>query len=218
MVPAGRRRRRARSTLRGGCGALLGRLDVLVNNAGMGVMATALDTPLEDFDRVMDVNVRGFSATRSVLPTPQRRRGCMIHIGSDAGVLGETTIAVYSVSKAAVHMLSNVLAIEGGAARRAVERDRAWGHRTRACGTWAPRAIRTARRTTARTLARASVGRIGRAVDVAEAAVYLASERSSFVNGVALLVDVRHARRLQRRSGRQNAPVDPVDGKRPPPD
>ena len=44
--------------------ASLGSLDVLVNNAGIGVLATPLETPLGDYDRVMDVNVRGYLRTR----------------------------------------------------------------------------------------------------------------------------------------------------------
>ncbi len=93
----------------------LGGLDVLVNNAGIGVVATPLATPVDDFDRVMAVNVRGcFVYAQACFPHLEARGGSMIHVGSDAGELGEVDIGVYSVSKAAVHMLSNVIAIEGG--------------------------------------------------------------------------------------------------------
>jgi NAD(P)-dependent dehydrogenase (short-subunit alcohol dehydrogenase family) len=166
----------------------LGRLDVLVNNAGIGVEATALDTPLDDFDRVMGVNVRGyFSYAQTCFPYLEAAGGCMIHIGSDAGILGEIDIAVYSVSKAAVHMLSNMMAIEGG--RRGVRSnviapgDIAPGMRHMA----APG--QEAGQEDPATWMLPPLGRIGRAVDVAEAAVYLASPRSSFVNGVVLAVD-----------------------------
>ena len=166
----------------------LGRLDVLVNNAGIGVEATALDTPLDDFDRVMGVNVRGYFAyAQMCFPHLEATGGCMIHIGSDAGILGEIDIAVYSVSKAAVHMLSNMMAIEGG--RRGVRSnviapgDIAPGMRHMA----APG--QEAGQEDPATWMLPPVGRIGQAVDVAEAAVYLASSRSSFVNGVVLAVD-----------------------------
>jgi NAD(P)-dependent dehydrogenase (short-subunit alcohol dehydrogenase family) len=166
----------------------LGRLDVLVNNAGIGVEASALDTPLQDFDRVMAVNVRGFFRYAQVcFPHLESVGGCMIHIGSDAGILGEIDVAVYSVSKAAVHMLSNMLAIEGG--RRGVRSnviapgDIAPGMRHMA----APG--QEAGQEDPATWMLPPVGRIGQAADVADAAVYLASERSSFVNGVVLAVD-----------------------------
>ena len=93
----------------------LGGLDVLVNNAGIGIEASLLDTPLADYDRVMNVNVRGYflyaQAARSHLA---RGRGCMIHIASDAGIWGEQSIGLYSVSKAAVVMLGKMLALDMG--------------------------------------------------------------------------------------------------------
>jgi NAD(P)-dependent dehydrogenase (short-subunit alcohol dehydrogenase family) len=84
----------------------LGGLDVLVNNAGIGSQACLLDTPLADYDRVMNVNVRGYLLYAQVAhPHLARGRGCMIHIASDAGIWGEQSIGLYSVSKAAVVML-----------------------------------------------------------------------------------------------------------------
>jgi NAD(P)-dependent dehydrogenase (short-subunit alcohol dehydrogenase family) len=169
---------------------LFGSLDVLVNNAGVGVMATALETPLADFDRVMDVNVRGYLRyAQRCFPHLQTRRGSMIHVGSDAGVLGEETIGAYSVSKAAVHMLSNVLAVEGG--RRGVRSnviapgDVAPGMRHMG----APGDHDRAEDDDPEHWPVPPVGRVGRADDVAEAALYLASDRASFVNGAVLVVD-----------------------------
>jgi NAD(P)-dependent dehydrogenase (short-subunit alcohol dehydrogenase family) len=93
----------------------LGGLDVLVNNAGIGTEAGLLDTPLADYDRVMNVNVRGyFLYAQAAHPHLARRRGCMIHIGSDAGIWGEQSIGLYSVSKAAVVMLGKMLALDAG--------------------------------------------------------------------------------------------------------
>jgi NAD(P)-dependent dehydrogenase (short-subunit alcohol dehydrogenase family) len=168
--------------------ALLGGLDILVNNAGIGVQAGVLDTPLDAYDRVMDVNVRGaFVYAQAAFPHLEARRGAMLHVSSDAGVLGEDDIGIYSVSKAALIMLSNMLAVEGG--RRGVRSnavcpgDTAPGMRHMGPpgedrpeddpATWIVPPI----------------GRIGAAMDVADAAVFLCSERASFVNGVALLVD-----------------------------
>jgi NAD(P)-dependent dehydrogenase (short-subunit alcohol dehydrogenase family) len=90
-------------------------IDVLVNNAGVGVEASLLRTPLADYDRLMDVNVRGcLLYAQAAYPYLARRRGCMIHIASDAGVWGEQAIGLYSVSKAAVVMMGKMLALEGG--------------------------------------------------------------------------------------------------------
>jgi NAD(P)-dependent dehydrogenase (short-subunit alcohol dehydrogenase family) len=168
---------------------LLGGLDVLVNNAGIGVLATPLETPLEDYERVMDVNVRGpWLYAQTCFPHLEARRGSMIHISSDAGVLGEVEIGVYSISKAALNMLSNVFAIEGG--RRGVrsnsicpgDTEPGMRHMALPGGPDVPEDEPD-------TWALPPIGRVGRASDVAEAAVYLASERAAFVNGVVLLVD-----------------------------
>jgi len=167
---------------------LLGGLDILVNNAGVGITAGVLETPLDSFDRVMDINVRGaFVYAQAAFPHLASRHGAMLHVASDAGVMGEAEIGVYSVSKAALIMLSNMLAIEGG--RRGVRSnalcpgDIAPGMRHMGPpgedrpeddpATWQVPPI----------------GRVGEATDVAEAAVYLCSDRGRFVNGVALLID-----------------------------
>lgn len=188
---------------------VLGGLDVLVNNAGIGVAATVLDTPVEDFDRVMGVNVRGpYLYAREAFESLRERGGCMIHISSDAGVLGEHSVGVYSISKAAVTMLSNMLALEcaphGVRSNAICPGDIEPGMRHMASpgqeygqedsGHWLL----------------PPVGRIGRAGDVAGAAVYLAGPDATFVNGIALLVD--GGMRAGYRAGR---PPPPADGRDP---
>jgi NAD(P)-dependent dehydrogenase (short-subunit alcohol dehydrogenase family) len=163
-------------------------LDILVNNAGIAVAAGALETPLVEFDRLMNVNVRGaFCYAQAAFPHLKASGGCIINMASDAGVIGEAEIAVYSVSKAALIMLSNMLAVEAGRQ----------GVRSNAL---CPGDISPGMRHVVDANGPVSqddpsswpippIGRVGRAQDVAEAAVFLASERASFINGVALLLD-----------------------------
>jgi NAD(P)-dependent dehydrogenase (short-subunit alcohol dehydrogenase family) len=171
----------------------LGGLDVLVNNAGIGVAARLLDTPLADYDQVMNVNVRGYLLyAQQAYPHLARSRGCMIHVASDAGVWGEQAIGLYSVTKAAVIMLGKMLALDGGpdGVRSNVlcpgdiwpgmrhmsppgphspdEQDRAED-----AGDWPLPPI----------------GRIGQPADVAAAAVFYASGQADFITGTSLLVD-----------------------------
>jgi NAD(P)-dependent dehydrogenase (short-subunit alcohol dehydrogenase family) len=169
---------------------LLGGIDILVNNAGIGVAATLLDTPVDDLDAVMAVNVRGYFAyARACFAQLRIAGGCMIHVGSDAGVLGEVDIGAYSVSKAAVHMMSNMLAIEAG--RMGVRSNViAPGDTEPGMRHMAPPGDRDrAEADPSNWSLVPPVGRFGRADDVAEAAVYLASPRASFVNGVVLTLD-----------------------------
>ena len=183
--------------------ALLGGLDILVNNAGIGLQAGVLDTPLDAFDRVMEINVRGsFVYAQAAFPHLEARSGVMLHVSSDAGVMGEEDIGIYSVSKAALIMLSNMLAIEGG--RRGVRSnaicpgDTAPGMRH-----MGPPGEDRPEDDPASWI-RPPLGRIGEAMDVADAAVFLCSERASFINGVALLVD--GGMRAGMRTGRDPGP------------
>ena len=111
----GRRRPGRRRVVGAAAADHLGGLDVLVNNAGVGVTARLIDTPLADYDRVMNVNVRGYLLyAQQAYPHLARRRGCMIHVASDAGIWGEQATGLYSVTKAAVVMLGKMLALDGG--------------------------------------------------------------------------------------------------------
>ena len=165
----------------------LGGLEVLVNNAGVGVMAPLIQTPLADYDHVMNVNVRGYLLyAQHAYPHLARSRGCMIHIASDAGIWGEQATGLYSVTKAAVVMLGKMLELDGGpdGVRSNVlcpgdiwpgmrhmappgEQDRDES------GEWPVPPI----------------GRVGQASDVAAAAVFYASDQAGFITGTTLLVD-----------------------------
>ena len=165
----------------------LGDLDVLVNNAGIGVEAGLLRTPLAEYDRVMDVNVRGcLLYAQAAYPYLARRRGCMIHIASDAGIWGEQSIGLYSVSKAAVVMLGKMLALEGGP-------DGVRSNVLCPGDTWpgmrhmAPPGEQD--RPESGDWPIPPIGRVGEARDVAAAAVFYASDEAEFITGTTLLVD-----------------------------
>jgi NAD(P)-dependent dehydrogenase (short-subunit alcohol dehydrogenase family) len=165
----------------------LGGLDVLVNNAGAGVTARLVDTRPADYDRVMNVNVRGYLLyAQHAYPHLARRRGCMIHVASDAGIWGEQATGLYSVTKAAVVMLGKMLALDGGpdgVRSNVLCPGDIWpgmrhmappGQQDRAeSGDWPV----------------PPVGRVGQADDVAAAAVFYASDQAAFITGTTLLVD-----------------------------
>src|SRR5580693_290986 len=171
----------------------LGGLDVLVNNAGAGVTARLIDTPLADYDQVMNVNVRGYLLyAQQAYPHLARRRGCMIHVASDAGIWGEQATGLYSVTKAAVVMLGKMLALDGGP-------DGVRSNVLCPGDTWpgmrhmAPPGERDSGEQDSGESENdwplPPIGRIGQASDVAAAAVFYASGEAEFITGTTLLVD-----------------------------
>jgi NAD(P)-dependent dehydrogenase (short-subunit alcohol dehydrogenase family) len=163
-------------------------IDVLVNNAGIALTERLVETSPADFDRVMAANVRGpYLYARACFASLVRSRGCMVHIGSDAGLRAEQAIGAYSISKAAVVMMSNVLALDGAAhgVRSNCVCPGATAPGMRHSGpasdpdrgddpaTWPP----------------APLGRVGTARDVADAVAYLAGPEAAFISGAVLLID-----------------------------
>ncbi|HZU13912.1 MAG TPA: glucose 1-dehydrogenase [Chloroflexota bacterium] len=165
-----------------------GGLDILVNNAGVGVEATLLDTPVADFDRIMAINLRGpFLYARAAYPHLAERRGSMIHISSDAGITGERPIAAYSVSKAALIMLSKMLALDG--AKDGVRSNCICPGGTEPGMRHMGPPGDPDREERAESWERPPLGRLGVAADIAAAAVFFASDEAAFYTGAVLLAD-----------------------------
>ncbi len=169
--------------------ALYGGLDVLVNNAGVGLVAPISETSEDDWDRIMDVNVKGyFLHARAALPLLAERKGCMVHVASDAGLIGERMAGAYSVSKAAVIMLSKMFALDGGPlgvrSNCVCPGDTTPGmrHMILPGGKMRPNDHWHA-------WPLPPIGRYGTAEDVASAVAFLASDEASFCSGAVLLVD-----------------------------
>jgi NAD(P)-dependent dehydrogenase (short-subunit alcohol dehydrogenase family) len=90
-----------------------GQLDIVVNCAGVWVEG-ATDTMTEaDWDRVVDVNLKGtFFMCRQAIPALEATAGCIVNVSSDAGLWGNKGAAIYSASKGGVTILSKSLAVE----------------------------------------------------------------------------------------------------------
>jgi len=162
-----------------------GRIDILVNNAGIISRGDIFDLTREQWLQVMDVNVNGnFYFCKAVVPFMIRQHsGTIINITSIAGKMGDITAApVYGASKGAINTLTKSLA------RQLAD----YGIRVNAV---APHAIETdmsadwSKEKRAEVIGAIPLKRMGKPEEVAEAVLFLASERSAFITGEILNVN-----------------------------
>ena len=162
-----------------------GRIDVVVNSAGIGRLASALETTNEDWDEHLAINLTGtfFVCRRVAAEMTARRRGKIINIASIAGIVGYPGRAAYCVSKAGVVMLTKAMALD---CAPHVQVNAICPGPVRTPLTEAALSDPDAR---ARKIAEVPAERLGLPEDMAGAAVYLASADADFVTGHALVVD-----------------------------
>lgn len=167
-----------------------GRIDVLLNNAGIGSTASVLDCSPDEWDRVFAVNARGiFLCLRAVLPHMlDQGSGSIVNTASVAGMIGLRARAAYCASKGAVIALTKQVAVEYAGT----------GVRCNCVspGTvdtpWVGRLLDQAAdpdQARATLVARQPIGRLGTADEIAAAALYLASDEAAFVTGTSLVID-----------------------------
>jgi NAD(P)-dependent dehydrogenase (short-subunit alcohol dehydrogenase family) len=168
-----------------------GRLDVLCNNAGTGLNASLTETSAAEYDEINDVNARGvyLGMKYGIPPMLAGGGGSIVNMASVAALIGFPGEAAYSSSKGAVLMLTRQAALEyaadgirvnaiaPGFVETATTGERFWNTRPD------PAAARAA------IVAVHPAGRLGTPHDVAGAALFLASDDSSWVTGTALTVD-----------------------------
>lgn len=164
-----------------------GTLSILVNNAGVQIEKTVLDTTNEDWDTLMGVNARGvFLACRALIPSMDNG-GSIINIGSISGHVADPGMALYNASKAFVHGLTRSVAVDHGPAVRC----------NAICPGWIMTDMVEAAFAVAKSpgdaerdaLARHPSGRFGRPSDIAGLSVWLASDEAAFATGQCYTLD-----------------------------
>jgi meso-butanediol dehydrogenase/(S,S)-butanediol dehydrogenase/diacetyl reductase len=164
-----------------------GDLSVLVNNAGMQIEKTILDTSDDDWDALMGVNTRGvFQCCRAFIPQMQVG-GSIINIGSISGRVADPALALYNASKAFVHGLTRSIAVDHGATVRCNAILPGWIMTEMADAAFA--LADNPQKAKNDALARHPVGRFGHPQDIANMALWLASDASEFANGQCFTVD-----------------------------
>ena len=163
-------------------------VDLLVNNAGVQVEKTAMDSTDDDWNFVMGVNARGvFNLCRAVLPAMTRRGGVIVNIGSISATRSDPSMALYNASKAFVHGLTRSIAVDHGPKVRCNAVAPGWIVTAMADDAFA--LARDPAAAQADAFARHPVGRMGRPEDVANIVVWLASDEAAYVSGQVFTVD-----------------------------
>ena len=172
--------------------AKFGKLDHLVNNAGIGLVGNVEETSLEDWNRLLKVNMTGvFLCTKLAIPhLLSSGKSSIINIASVAGLVGIERRFAYSATKGAVVAITRELAIDyvtTGLRVNAICPGTVYSPFVE--GYLRKNHAHELEETIAKLNARQPVGRMGRPDEIAKMAVYLASEEAEFVTGSIMTID-----------------------------
>jgi NAD(P)-dependent dehydrogenase (short-subunit alcohol dehydrogenase family) len=165
----------------------LGSIDILVNVAGIAVLEPAESVSEDSWEKVIDTNLKGqfFCASRIGSEMIRRKKGVIINVSSEEGIVAVPGHVVYCISKAGIIHMTKVLAVE-------------WGKYGIRVNCIAPAAVNTQmnqnywlkdKKAYKWVVDRIALGRVSEVGDITGAALYLASDLSSFVTGHTLVVD-----------------------------
>ncbi|MDX2152209.1 MAG: SDR family oxidoreductase [Bryobacteraceae bacterium] len=165
-------------------------LDVLINNAGIGLVGGVEETSLEDFQRLFRVNVEGmFLVTRAAVPLLIASGGAIVNLGSVAGLIGVRKRFAYCATKGAVVSMTRQLAVDYPTQFRVncicpgtVDTPFVEGYLER-YHKHEKEKVRAELNT------RQPIGRLGRPEEIASLALYLSSDEARFVNGSVYTID-----------------------------
>jgi NAD(P)-dependent dehydrogenase (short-subunit alcohol dehydrogenase family) len=167
-----------------------GRLDVLINNAGARESGSIEDTTLDQWHRLIDVNLTScFLGCRAAVPAIRRSGGgSIVNVGSITGIRGTENMVAYSASKSGIVSMTASLALDLAKDQIRVNAVCPAAIRTRMVTSWLaneknPDAAEAA------VLLKHPIGRIGRPEEVASVIAFLASDDASFMTGLSIPVD-----------------------------
>ncbi len=162
-----------------------GRLDIMVNNAGIVIQANADDLTLDQWNRTIAVNLTGVFLCSQGAARLMKNGGSIVNIASVGGHATSDSFSAYAASKSGVHGLTRALAVE-------------WGPRNIRVNSVSPGSVGTAMSERARAFnpeaaanrdSRVPLPRRGNVDDIAEAVLFFASDKAGFITGRDLIID-----------------------------
>jgi NAD(P)-dependent dehydrogenase (short-subunit alcohol dehydrogenase family) len=162
-------------------------VDILVNNAGINIRVAIEDMEEKDFDKMYAINVKGpFFGIKHTIPLFRRRKGgSIINISSVCGLIGHKyTTEAYTITKGALTLMTKSIAV-----RYASDNIRCNSIHPSTVDTPLLKSILSNPEKRSERLNEIPLGRLATVEDVANAAVFLASDEASFINGISLPVD-----------------------------
>jgi meso-butanediol dehydrogenase / (S,S)-butanediol dehydrogenase / diacetyl reductase len=165
-----------------------GRLDVLVNNAGIGYFRSIVETSFEEWRNILSVNLDSvFLGTKHALSLLTRSgKGSIVNMSSIRGQVAGPNVAAYSASKAGVRLFTKSTAIECAAAGNGVRANSV--HPGVIETPMSAQALEDSAKL-AKSIERIPVGRLGKPAEIAAAIVFLASDESSYMTGSEITID-----------------------------
>jgi NAD(P)-dependent dehydrogenase (short-subunit alcohol dehydrogenase family) len=166
---------------------IAGKLDILVNNAGINIREPIEEMKAENFDKMLAVNVKGsFLGIKHCLPLMRKNGGgSIINMSSVCGLVGHRyTTEAYTITKGALTLMTKTVAV-----RHAKDNIRCNSIHPSTVDTPLVQELFKNPERKAERLSEVPLGRLATGVDIANAALFLASDEASFINGVALPVD-----------------------------
>lgn len=172
-------------------GASAGRLDGLVNAAGIAVVGTVDDTDFATWRRVMAINLDGvFLGCKYAMPLLKKAGGAIVNLSSVSGLVGGYNLAAYNASKGGVRLLSKSVALHGACLKPPVRCNSV--HPTFIEGPMTDALLKSVPKpeeTRARMERSVPLNRFGKPSEVADMCVYLLSDESAFVTGAEFAID-----------------------------
>ena len=170
-----------------------GKINYLINNAGIGINKHISELTLEEWNRVLGVNLTGaFLCSKYAYPYLKKEKGVIINIASTRAFMSEPNTEAYSASKGGIYALTHALAISLGPDIRVNCISPGWIE----VSEWKKKSLRKPAELTELDHKQHPAGRVGRPEDIASLVLYLISDDAGFITGANFIVDGGMTRKM----------------------